>query len=89
PEPFIQVNNLGSSSVDFLVRVWVEASEYFAYQADMKRAVKEALDAGGINIPFPTRTIVRAEEDGGDAPESAQNGAARTGFDGDAEDERA
>lgn len=60
PAPFIQVNNLGGSSVDFLVRVWVDASEYFAYQADMKRAVKEALDSGGIDIPFPTRTIVQA-----------------------------
>ncbi|WP_300017583.1 mechanosensitive ion channel domain-containing protein [uncultured Roseobacter sp.] len=89
PEPFIQVNNLGASSVDFLVRVWVEASEYFAYQADMKRAVKEALDAGDIDIPFPTRTIVRADADSGEEPESNQNGAARTGFDGDAEEERA
>ncbi|MGC3940031.1 mechanosensitive ion channel family protein [Roseobacter sp. EG26] len=60
PEPFIQVNNLGASSVDFLVRVWVDAAEFFAYQADMKRAVKEALDAGDIDIPFPTTTIVQA-----------------------------
>ena len=60
PEPFIQVNNLNTSSVDFLVRVWVEASDYFAYQADMKRRVKEALDAGEIEIPFPTRTIITA-----------------------------
>jgi small conductance mechanosensitive channel len=58
PEPFVQVNNLGDSSVDFLVRAWVDAGEFFAYQADMKRAVKEALDAGGIGIPFPTRTVV-------------------------------
>ncbi|MEP2640157.1 mechanosensitive ion channel domain-containing protein [Roseobacter sp.] len=60
PEPFIQVNNLGESSVDFLVRVWVDAPEFFVYQADIKRAVKEALDTGGIDIPFPTRTIVQA-----------------------------
>lgn len=66
PAPFIQVNNLGASSVDFLVRVWVDASEYFAYQADMKRAVKEALDAGGIDIPFPTRTIVSVDADASD-----------------------
>ncbi|MEL6511177.1 MAG: mechanosensitive ion channel domain-containing protein [Pseudomonadota bacterium] len=58
PEPFIQVNNLGSSSVDFLVRVWCKSAEYFQYQADMKRKVKEALDAADINIPFPTRTLV-------------------------------
>ena len=61
PEPFIQVNNLNASSVDFLVRVWCDRTEYFAYQADMKRAVKEALDAGGVDIPFPTRTIVNVE----------------------------
>lgn len=65
PEPFIKVNNLGDSSVDFLVRVWVDSGEYFAYQADMKRAVKEALDAGGVEIPFPYRTLVMA---GGEAP---------------------
>ncbi|NSX54420.1 mechanosensitive ion channel family protein [Parasulfitobacter algicola] len=59
PEPFIQVNNLGDSSVDFLVRVWVKSVDYFQYQADMKRKVKEALDANDVNIPFPTRTIVQ------------------------------
>lgn len=61
PEPFIQVNNLGASSVDFLVRVWCDSGDYFQYQADMKRKVKEALDTGGIDIPFPTRTIVQAD----------------------------
>ena len=58
PAPFIQVNNLNSSSVDFLVRVWCAASDYFQYQADMKRKVKEALDDAGVDIPFPTRTVV-------------------------------
>ena len=58
PEPFVQVNNLNASSVDFLVRVWCNSSDYFAYKADMKRRVKEALDAAGIDIPFPTRTLV-------------------------------
>ncbi len=57
PEPFIQVNNLGESSVDFLVRVWCDSADYFVFQADMKRKVKEALDAGGVDIPFPTRTL--------------------------------
>jgi small conductance mechanosensitive channel len=58
PDPFIQVNALNSSSVDFLVRVWCDTSEYFQYQADMKRKVKEALDEAGVSIPFPTRTLV-------------------------------
>lgn len=60
PEPFVQVNNLGGSSVDFTVRAWCDRGDYFQYQADMKRQVKEALDAAGIDIPFPTRTIVQA-----------------------------
>ena len=61
PEPFLQVNNLGDFSVDFLVRVWVASSDYWQYQADMKRKVKEAFDAAGIEIPFPTRTIIRTD----------------------------
>ncbi|MFT6675601.1 MAG: small conductance mechanosensitive channel [Sulfitobacter sp.] len=62
PEPFIQVTNLGDSSVDFLVRVWCNAGDFFAFKADMTRQVKEALDAGGVDIPFPTRTLVQAAE---------------------------
>lgn len=62
PAPFIQVTNLNDSSVDFLVRVWCNASDYFAFKADMTRKVKEALDDGGVDIPFPTRTIVQAAE---------------------------
>ena len=62
PEPFIEVDNLGDFSVDFLVRVWVDSADYFAYQSEMKRRVKEALDSAGIEIPFPTRTVLRAAE---------------------------
>ena len=68
PEPFIQVNNLGDSSVDFLVRVWCNSADYFKYQADMKRQVKEALDAAGIDIPFPTRTVLTQPD--GDAAQT-------------------
>ena len=60
PEIFVQVNNLGESSVDFLARAWCSSDVYFAYQADIKRHAKEALDADGVDIPFPTRTIVQA-----------------------------
>ncbi|WP_434289478.1 mechanosensitive ion channel family protein [Celeribacter sp. SCSIO 80788] len=62
PEPFIQVNNLGDFSVDFLVRVWVKSPDYFAFTTDMKRAVKEAMDEAGVDIPFPTRTVINAAE---------------------------
>lgn len=58
PEPYIAVTNLGDSTVDFLVRVWCCADDYFAFTNDMKRAVKEALDEAGIDIPYPTRTLI-------------------------------
>ncbi|APZ53053.1 mechanosensitive ion channel family protein [Salipiger abyssi] len=68
PEPFFQVTNLGDSSVDFLVRVWVDSADFFQFQADMTRNVKEALDAAGVPIPFPTRTLMVEK---GSAVESA------------------
>ncbi len=58
PEPWVQVNNWNDSSVDFLVRAWVDQPEYWDYQADIKRKLKEAFDDKGIDIPFPTRTVV-------------------------------
>ncbi|WP_224816881.1 mechanosensitive ion channel family protein [Hasllibacter sp. MH4015] len=58
PEPWVQVNNWNDSSVDFLVRAWVGQGEYWDYQADIKRKLKEEFDENGIDIPFPTRTVV-------------------------------
>lgn len=58
PEPFVKVSNLGDSSVDFTVRVWCDASDYWGLKFDLTRAVKEAFDADGIDIPFPTQTQI-------------------------------
>ena len=54
PEPFVRVTNLGDSSVDFTVRVWADAADYWDLKFAFTRAVKDAFDAGGIDIPFPT-----------------------------------
>ncbi|MGB0497331.1 MAG: mechanosensitive ion channel family protein [Rubricella sp.] len=59
PEPFVKVTNLGDSSVDFTVRVWCDAGDYWGIKFDMTRAAKDAFDAGGIDIPFPTQTVIR------------------------------
>ena len=59
PEPVIAVDNLGDSSVDIICRVWVNASDYFPVKWALTKAVKERFDASGIDIPFPTRTIVK------------------------------
>ncbi|MEO1330202.1 MAG: mechanosensitive ion channel domain-containing protein [Pseudomonadota bacterium] len=58
-EPFVAVTNLGDSSVDFTVRVWCAASDYWGLKFDLTRKVKERFDAAGVDIPFPTTTIVQ------------------------------
>ena len=69
PAPFIQVNNLGDFSVDFQVRVWCANADAYGFETDMKRQVKEALDAAGVEIPFPTRTVYPAKGASGNASE--------------------
>ena len=62
-EPTIKVDALNASSVDFLVRAWVPRTEFFGYWKDMNREVKQALDAAGIEIPFPQRSVHVVRED--------------------------
>jgi small conductance mechanosensitive channel len=57
-EPFVAVTDLGASSVDFTIRVWCATSDYWALRFHMLQAVKETFGARGIEIPFPTTTIV-------------------------------
>lgn len=59
--PFVAVTNLGDSSVDFTIRVWCTTAQYWDVRHDMLRKVKETFDERGIDIPFPTTTIVQAE----------------------------
>jgi small conductance mechanosensitive channel len=62
-EPFVAVTNLGDHSVDFTFRVWCASSDYWALKCHMLRTVKETFDERGIEIPFPTTTIVRQNAD--------------------------
>ena len=57
PEPFVMVTALNASSVDFMVRVWCAAGDFFVLKADITRRIKEEFDQAGIDIPFPTQII--------------------------------
>ncbi|SOH92961.1 small conductance mechanosensitive channel [Monaibacterium marinum] len=57
---FVKVTSLGDSSVDFTVRVWASSADFWNVKFDLMQAVKEAMDAANIDIPFPTRTIINA-----------------------------
>lgn len=62
PDAVIVVGNLGDSSVDITVRVWSNAADYWGVKFDITKQVKEALDASGISIPFPSRTVYQAAD---------------------------
>jgi small conductance mechanosensitive channel len=57
PEPTIKLHTLGESSVDFIVRPWVLAGDYWTVYWDVTRAVKVRFDAAGITIPYPQRDV--------------------------------
>lgn len=57
PEPFVAVAELADSSVNIVIRVWCDASEYWPLKFALTKAFKEALDAAGITIPFPQRVV--------------------------------
>ncbi|MGD8331293.1 MAG: mechanosensitive ion channel [Acidobacteriota bacterium] len=53
----ILLTGLGESSIDWQVRVWCKTEDYFAAKDALTHAVKDALDAAGIGIPFPQRDV--------------------------------
>ena len=57
PEPFIAVSELADSSVNFAVRTWVNAADYWGVFFDMTEGVKKAFDNEGVSIPFPQRDV--------------------------------
>ncbi len=57
PASFIAVSELADSSVNFTVRVWANAADYWGIFFDMNEAVKKAFDKEGISIPFPQTDV--------------------------------
>ncbi len=57
PEAVVEVANLGDSSVDLLIRVWCKSGDYWGLKWGLTRAIKEAFDREGIEIPYPHRVI--------------------------------
>ena len=57
PESTVAVAELADSSVDIVVRVWVNAADYSGVRWDLTKKLKEQLEADGISIPFPQQTV--------------------------------
>lgn len=53
----VAVAELADSSVNIVVRVWVNAGDYWGVRWDLTKKLKEQLEADGISIPFPQQTV--------------------------------
>ena len=60
PAPFVEVGALADSSVNITVRVWVNASDYWAVNFDMNKNVYATFNEKGISFPFPQLTVHQA-----------------------------
>ena len=57
PAPFVGVFEHGASSVNYAVRPWVKAAEYWPVYFDIQEKIKKRFDENGIEIPFPQRDV--------------------------------
>ena len=57
PAPTVAVAELADSSVNLVVRPWCKKEDYWALRWDLTRKLKEELEAGGCNIPFPQHDV--------------------------------
>ncbi len=57
PAPTVAVNQMGDSSVNFVVRPWVKSADYWTVYFGVTEAIKKKFDADGITIPFPQRDV--------------------------------
>ncbi len=64
PAPFVEVETLNDSSVDFLVRPFCDGAHYFDVLYSLPEQIKTAFDAAGVEIPFPHRKVILEREDG-------------------------
>ena len=57
PERLIAVSSLGDSSVNLVVRAWVNSPDYWDMFFDMNEKVYKTFAKEGINIPFPQMDV--------------------------------
>jgi len=57
PSPYIALKVLNQSSVDVLIRVWVDRTEYWNVYYNLNEQIYKIFSANGIDIPFPQMTV--------------------------------
>ena len=64
PAPVVGLDELADSSMNFVVRPWVNSADYWDVKWDTLTKVKEVFDANGISIPYPQQDVYMHQVDG-------------------------
>jgi small conductance mechanosensitive channel len=57
PVPLVLVNDFGASSIDLLIRLWVNASDLPVVQSELREQIKQRFDEENIGIPYPQMVL--------------------------------
>lgn len=57
PAPLVATDELGDSSVNLIIRPWVNTSDYWPVKRELIKQIKEAFDDAGISIPYPQTDV--------------------------------
>ena len=57
PAPFMALSELADSSVNIVVRVWVNASDYWGVYFKLNEEVYKTFEKEGLSIPFPQTDV--------------------------------
>ena len=57
PAPLVATDELGDSSVNLIIRPWVNTSDYWPVKRELIKQIKEAFDDAGIGIPYPQTDV--------------------------------
>ncbi len=57
PEPFMALHALADSSVNIVVRVWVESGDYWPVYFRMNEEVYKTFEDRGLNFPYPQMDV--------------------------------
>ncbi|GAB5414680.1 MAG: small-conductance mechanosensitive channel MscS [Congregibacter sp.] len=75
PAPVVTVGELADSSVNFLVRPWVNAADYWGVLWDTTEAVKLRFDEADISIPFPQMELHMQKQSASEEPPASPKAA--------------
>jgi small conductance mechanosensitive channel len=57
PAPVVAVSELANSSVNFVVRPWVNSADYWNVRFDIHEKLKLLFDQENISIPYPQMDV--------------------------------